>query len=135
MKQIKFVLSAAICIICINGHAQYSMQLDSIQKNTELTLDLKLKYYPIQLDLNAGQIHHSNRPILIFNHRGMYEQYNVLVSQSQVVLPYKAYYPSNDIYYTGNNCRRDSFNPHGSKDIGSALLNGFINGIILGNKY
>jgi hypothetical protein len=136
MKRIKFILTVATCLICINTNAQYSILSDSLQKTTAISLELKLEYQPIQLKINSGKIHQANRPIFLFNQTCMYEQYNVLsMKQSQRVMPFKAYYPAGGVYYSGNNRRRDSFNPHGSKDIGSALLNGFINGILLGNKY
>lgn len=137
MNRRKLLIAMVLCcFISITGHAQYSVLQDSLQKTTELSLDLKLKYQPIVLELNSGKIHQDNRPIFLFNQIGMYEQYNVLSpDESQRQLPYKAYYPTSTFYYTGNNRQRDSFNPHGSKDIGSALLNGFINGVLLGNKY
>ncbi|MCG8581335.1 MAG: hypothetical protein MI866_15540 [Bacteroidales bacterium] len=137
MQRLKFVFTAiVICSFFMDSHAQYSFTSDSLQKTTELTLELKLKYQPVQLELNSAKLHQSNRSVFIFNQYGMYEQYNVLsADKSQRVIPYKAYFPSGGLYYTGPNRRRDSFNPHGSESIGSALLNGFLNGILLGNKY
>ncbi|WP_430814424.1 hypothetical protein [Carboxylicivirga sp. RSCT41] len=137
MEQLKFVMTTVVlCSIFTIGNAQYSLVSDSLQKTTELTLELKLKYQPVQLNLNLGKIHQDNRPVFVFNQFGMYEQYNVLSADvSQQVQPFRPYFPSGGFYYTGNDRRRDSFNPHGSANIGSALVNGFINGILLGNKY
>ncbi|MBK3518627.1 hypothetical protein [Carboxylicivirga marina] len=129
MVMIVFALSNSHC------YAQYSHVNDSLINKTATNLSLKLEYKPLQLQINSLEIHHATQPIFVYNQAGMHEHYNILDNKSQLTIPYKAYYPSGIISYVGNNRRRDSFNPHGVDDIGSALLNGFINGILLGHKY
>ncbi len=135
MNQLKSLLTIVICICSFTCYGQYSSEADSVQKSTALSLSLKLDYTPVNLNISSSEVNKQNRPIYLFNQFGMYEQYQMTPSTSQMLKPYKAYYPADFISYTGTNRVRDSFNPHGSNDIGSAILNGFLNGIILGNKY
>ncbi|WP_439181482.1 hypothetical protein [Carboxylicivirga taeanensis] len=122
-------------MFCLTSFGQYSTQTDSLQESTQLSLNLKLEYLPVKLSINSSEINKVNRPIYLYNQVGMYEQYHLSVNSSQMLRSYKAYYPADLMTITGNNRVRDSFNPHGANDIGSALINGFLNGILLGNKY
>ncbi len=135
MKKRKALLLFISCIICMASYGQYSAQTDSLAQKTQLSLDLKLSYTPVQLDINSDEINRSNRPIYLHSQLGMYEQFHITPGSSEMLRPYKAHYPTGLITYSGTNRIRDSFNPHGSNDIGSALINGFLNGILLGNKY
>jgi len=136
MKQFKFILTLFVVTLCsIHASAQYVNKPDSLESTTEISLNLKLKYTPIQLDLNSAELTKNVRHLYVFNQQGMYEQYNVNQSDINRLQPYKAFYPSGMISIHSTERRRDSFNPHGSNTIGSALLNGIINGFILGNKY
>ncbi len=132
------ILLLVLCSFIANAQFNNYSKPDSLQKVTELSLDLKLHYQPIYLSINSGELTKNTRNIYLFNQMGMYEQYSVNSVNglnSYMLQPYKAYVPTGFINYNGNNINRDSFNPHGSNDIGNALINGFINGIILGNKY
>ncbi|MBS2213492.1 hypothetical protein KEM09_18930 [Carboxylicivirga mesophila] len=133
MKKVKlFFLLICSSLFC---YGQYTYQADSLKQETQVSLDLKLNYTPIQLDINSGEITKHNRPIYLYKQWGMYEQFQVTQNSTVMLMPYKAHYPADFFSYTGTNRIRDSFNPHGSNDIGSALINGFLNGVILGNKY
>lgn len=135
MKHLKSFLTIMACMYCFAGYSQYIAKADSLLEKTQLSLSLKLEYTPVQLGINSAEINKNNRPIYLFSQHGMYEQYQLSTSSNMMLKPYKAYYPADFISYTGHNRVRDSFNPHGANDIGSALINGFLNGVLLGNKY
>lgn len=130
-----YLIIAFLLAFATLANAQCSIVKDSLEQTTQLSLSLKLEHNPIKLNINSKEINEENRPIYIFNQVGMYEQYAVTNDKSIHLMPYKAHYPAGIINYTGANQRRDSFNPHGVDDIGSALLNGLINGVLFGNKY
>jgi len=130
-----FVTLFFIAFCTLNSNAQLISSPDSLRKATELSLNLKLHYKPIQLAINSSEIARDTRTIYVFNQIGMYEQYCVDNTKSYKLQSFKAYYPNGLINYNGNNSNRDSFNPHGSNNIGSALINGFINGVLLGHNY
>jgi len=128
-------------ITTLVAHAQYSHQpTDSIKNYHQLlstALSIKLKNPVIQTDFKSINYQKNARAFYIQSHNGMYEQYNISDLQTTHLRAWKGHYPQSAIQlqYDGNNLRKDSFNPHGSSDIGSALINGVLNGIILGNKY
>lgn len=135
MKHLKSLLTIIAYMWCFTCFSQYTAKADSLQGNTQLSLSLKLEYTPVQLGINSAEINKNNRPIYLFSQHGMYDQYQITTGSNMMLKPYKAYYPADFISYTGHNRVRDSFNPHGANDIGSALINGFLNGVLLGNKY
>ncbi|TRX65835.1 hypothetical protein [Carboxylicivirga sp. M1479] len=131
------LLLLTLCFCTFNWYclAQYSTSPDSIQQSTEINLQLKLEYKPAALKLNTADLLSNNQAFYVFNQAGMYEQFHINQNETTQALPYKAYYPGGTISLLGINRPRDSYNPHGVDDIGSAIVNGLINGIILGNKY
>jgi len=125
----------------IAAQAQYStQQVDSTLISNHLlttSLEIKLQKPTIQTDFNSINYLKGTRGFYIKSYNGMYEQYNLTDAQATFLPAWKGHYPQAPIQlqYDGNHLPKDSFNPHGAADIGSALINGVLNGIILGNKY
>ena len=120
---------------CFTAKAQYTSTKDTAQYISLHSLDLKLNYQPVQLEISSAEISKNTRALFVYSQQGMFDQYHALQNKTTHLKPYKAHYPNGLINCVGNNRIRDSFNPHGCDNIGSALINGFLNGIILGNKY
>jgi len=136
MINYKTSISLIIMVVgCLSANAQLVNKVDSLEKATELSLDLKLHYRPISLTLSASHLVKDTRNVYIYNQAGMYEQFIISPSDTHMLRPYKAYVPSGIVTINGDNRKRDSFNPHGSDNIGSAILNGLLNGILFGNEY
>lgn len=132
----KFWIIISLLFSLTSVSAQIINKSDSLQTQTTQSLDLELKYTPLHLSINTAELNKSNRVLYLYSQHGMYEQFNINPSETVVLRPYKAHYPSGVINVGHfSNRQRDSFNPHGSDDIGSALINGFLNGVLLGNKY
>lgn len=135
------VLFLIFVVASFATHAQYSQQpTDSTRHNNQLVtaaLTIKLQKPTIQTDFASINYLEGSRGFYFKSYNGMYEQYNLSAMQATRLPAWKGHYPQSPIQlqYDGNCLPKDSFNPHGSADIGSALLNGVLNGIILGNKY
>ncbi len=135
MKSLLIVLA---CFCCMFSYGQPDCQADSVKtQHSRLSLDLRLgNITPVQLNLDPVKINKGFRSFYVYRQPGMYEQFQLTSGSTERLKPYKAYYPAGVISIVGaDSYKRDSFNPHGSKNIGNALLNGFVNGIIFGNKY
>jgi len=136
-----FLLSLFFVLTSYATYAQYSPQpSDSIINNNQLittALTIKLRKPAIQTDFKSINYLEEAHCFYVKSHNGMYEQYNLSDLQATRLHAWKGHYPQSffQLQYDGNSLPKDSFNPHGSADIGSALLNGVLNGIILGNKY
>ncbi|MBI9063135.1 MAG: hypothetical protein JEZ14_14225 [Marinilabiliaceae bacterium] len=135
------VLYLVFVVTSFATHAQYSSQpIDSLRNNNQLViaaLTIKLQNPTIQTDFTSINYLEGTRGFYIKSHTGMYEQYNLSDMQATRLPAWKGHYPQSplQLQYDGNHLSKDSFNPHGSADIGSALINGVLNGIIFGNKY
>ena len=135
------VLILILVVTSFATHAQYSQQpTDSIMNNNQLltvALTIKLQKPPIQTNFKSINYLEGARGFYIRSYNGMYEQYNLTDSKATRLPAWKGHYPQSavNLQYDSSHLPKDSFNPHGSADIGSALINGVLNGIILGNKY
>ncbi len=137
MRQITFtLLLVVVSLSSYTVHAQDNQDSINIAQLVNSCLTLKLENTSVNVNINSKVISKENKSLYLAYQNGMFEHYNYNKTGSSQSRAYKAHYPAPgfSLMHFGGRVR-DSFNPHGSDDIGSALLNGFINGILLGNKY
>jgi hypothetical protein len=134
-----FVLSA-ICLLqlnttfeCFGQTTVDSLSIHEIVRSARLR-SIEYTPGPLAIDMNNPIV--KGRGFYIYSANGIYEQYNLSGLKADLLRPYKGHYPAPgfSLYMEGQYIR-DSFNPHGANSIGSALLNGVINGLLFGNKY
>lgn len=137
MKRLTQFLVLVLLLVCSHSAlAQAKQDSVSISQLVHSSIHLKLDYPSVNLDINSGKIAKDNKSLYLAYQNGMFEHYNYNAKGSTMSRDYKAHYPAPGFSFIHMGGQvRDSFNPHGADNIGSALVNGFLNGILLGNKY